>query len=93
MPTVYLLHFEKPDGKVLHYIGATDRDPEVRFAEHQRGDGGSFTRQLINAGAAMVTARRWATDTRVEAFMLEKKLKGRSAKPLCAICRGLTAGA
>lgn len=72
MPTVYLLHFEKPDGKVLHYIGATDRDPEIRFAEHQRGDGGAFTHTLVKAGAGMVTTRRWATDTSAEAFIWKR---------------------
>ena len=88
MTTVYLLHFDPPFKHARHYIGVTNRDDvQARVAEHQRGEGAVLCRHARRAGCEIKLARTWPNVER----RYELKLKGRSARPLCPICKAETA--
>lgn len=88
MPTVYLLHFERPignpgspRGQAQHYIGWAE-DLEARLAEHASGQGARITAYLAAAGIEWQCVRTWEGD-----WHLEKQLKHRKEAPrLCPVC-------
>jgi predicted GIY-YIG superfamily endonuclease len=84
MPTIYLLHIEPPYKGMKHYIGGTEKQPMARFAEHVAGTGARLTRLAIQSGCVLALVRTWPN----QPWEFERKLKGRSAKPLCPICSG-----
>ena len=95
--TVYLLHFHQAFKHARHYLGATGMPLEDRLAAHKQtteyaGDRsyGRPARLLVAAGAAGVSwelADVWETETRAEAFELERRLKKQGSRArLCSIC-------
>jgi hypothetical protein len=86
MSHVYLLHFDPPFKHAQHYVGYTGRDEVAsRVFEHQTGQGAVLTRHAVRAGCTVVLARTWPDVPR----KFELKIKGRSLKPLCPICKQL----
>lgn len=86
MVTLYLLHITPPYKHAKHYLGVTRRDGIVpRWLEHMNKEGANLTRYARNAGSQLILTRIWL---RAE-FKQEKKLKGRSLKPLCPVCKRL----
>ncbi len=83
MPTVYLLHIDPPVGGRAHYIGCTNHtDVMTRYRQHLNGEGAQLTKAALKIGSTITLAGFW---TEVD-WSFEKKLKGRSAKPLCPVC-------
>ena len=80
-PVLYLLHFDPPYRHAGHYLGYTE-DLEGRLARHKRGKGGVLIKAAVRAGCSVVVARTWGNGSRDE----ERRLKGRSLRPLCPIC-------
>lgn len=86
MSHVYLLHLEPEFGHAGHYTGYTTRDDvEERVAEHASGRGAVMLRHAVAAGCEIRLARVWRDVPRKH----ENKIKGRSVRPLCPICREL----
>jgi putative endonuclease len=65
---VYILRCR--DGS--YYIGSTSRDLDTRVGEHNEGTGGDYTRRR------RPVELRWSEyfDSMVDAFFLERRLKG-----------------
>lgn len=88
--TVYLLHFDHPDGRHRHYAGFTSRTPEVRLAEHATGHAGSkFTAKLVREGFVPRIAHTYPEGDRTLEYRL--KTLGRrhtqfQFKRWCPIC-------
>lgn len=81
---VYLLHFDRPVGRVSHYWGQTAHGRILRrMAEHQAGRGSTLTHRAHIAGIGFsigAIIENVAPD-------LERKLKRRGhACDYCAIC-------
>ena len=81
---IYLLHFDAPLHKALHYLGQTKLNRlEQRLREHAQGRGASITRALAARGIGFTLVRTWpmtATD-------METKMKRRGHfKRLCPLC-------
>jgi hypothetical protein len=83
--TVYLLHIDPPFKHARHYLGVTRHGRPVsdRLAEHNEGRGAVLTRMARRAGSTLALARVWYNAD----VGFERKLKGRSLKPLCPICQ------
>lgn len=87
---VYLLHWNTPAGKAMHYLGATTREVRVRFKEHSRGYGSSYTSKLVKKLGKPSLAYVWPG----AGFEKEKALKAEYRKArkgyheLCPICSG-----
>lgn len=88
MPSVYLLHFERPISPAhtaQHYLGYTERLRD-RIEAHRRGQGSRLCAVARERGIGFEVARTWSKGTR----RLERQLKQRKAAPrLCPICRGV----
>ena len=84
--TLYLLHIEPAYKHAQHYLGVTRNGRSVyeRWQEHHaaNGAGAKLTQAARKAGCELVIARVWHNAE----FGKERKLKGRSLKPLCPIC-------
>lgn len=95
---VYLLCFaHSPYKHARHYLGATGLSIEDRVAAHRGvalhegdrsyGRPAKLIAALLAAGGDFVVADVWETDTRAEAFELEKRLKKQGSRArLCSIC-------
>lgn len=83
--TVYLLHIEPPFKHAQHYLGVVraGRHVPLRWIEHMRRRGAKLTIHARRAGSTLILTRIW----RNADFALERRLKGRSLKPLCPKCR------
>lgn len=88
--TVYLLHFDHPDGSHKHYSGFTSREPEVRLAEHVSGKSGSkFTAKLVAAGYVPRIAHLYKDGDRTLEYRLKTLARSSSVfhlKRWCPIC-------
>lgn len=86
MPSVYLLHFEKPISPchtAQHYLGYAKRLRD-RIELHRRGQGSRLCAVALERGIGFEVARTWSKGTR----QLERELKRRKAAPrLCPICK------
>lgn len=87
---VYILHFERPVGRSLHYCGSTtSRRFERRMVEHQTGQGASLTRRAVTAGVGWWITGMFETTNR----RLEKRLKNEGHLPRkCLRCGGADIG-
>jgi len=94
---VYLLHFTQKYVHAGHYLGATGMTLEDRVAAHRGvttfegdrsyGRSAKLISALLHAGGDFVVADVWETDTRAEAFELERRLKKQGSRArLCSIC-------
>jgi hypothetical protein len=95
---VYLLCFaHSPYKHARHYLGATGMALEDRVAAHRGetlhegdksyGRSAKLITALLQAGGDFVVADVWETDTRAEAFELERRLKKQGSRArLCSIC-------
>lgn len=95
---VYLLCFaHSPYKHARHYLGATGMTLEDRVSAHRGettfegdrsyGRSAKLITALLQAGGDFVVADVWETDTRAEAFVLEKRLKKQGSRArLCSIC-------
>jgi alkylhydroperoxidase family enzyme len=83
--TIYLIHITPRYRHAQHYLGITrdGRPAQERFEEHVRGAGAVLTRAARKAGCSLFLARVWENAE----FGAERKMKGRSLRPLCPICR------
>lgn len=90
--TVYLLCFaHSPYKHAKHYLGATGMPLAHRLGAHRgenhTGRPAKLLSALLGAGGDFVVADVWETDTREEAFELEKRLKRfRAPGRICSIC-------
>ena len=86
--TLYLIHIEPRYRHAGHYLGIcrNGRDVAERFKEHCRGAGAVLTQHARRAGCDLHLARVWFDCE----FAQERKLKGRSLKPLCPMCNAAT---
>lgn len=89
---VYLLCFaHSPYKHAKHYMGATGLSLDERLGAHRgQNDAGrpaKLLSALLKAGGDFVVADVWETETRAEAFELEKHLKRFHAPGrICSIC-------
>jgi predicted GIY-YIG superfamily endonuclease len=84
MSHVYLLHFDPSFKHAQHYAGYTTRDDvSDRVAEHIAGRGARIVRLAIASGCTIRLARVWRDVPRKH----EMKIKGRSLRPLCPLCK------
>ena len=85
MNTVYLLHFSPPYKHAQHYLGISRNNRNVihRWIEHKNGNGANLVKIAKNNGSLIILSRIWKNVP----SDLERKLKGRSLKPLCPICK------
>lgn len=86
MPTIYLLHLERPLSPGLHtaqhYLGIAD-NLDGRLAHHANGTGARFTAVAVQRGIAWEVARTWEGDR-----SLERRLKRwHASNRLCPRCR------
>lgn len=84
--TIYLLHFERPIGRVRHYLGITRTDRlAARLREHAHRRGAALTAALAGRNHEMIVAGTW--DAR--SFADERRMKDRGKySRLCGVCRG-----
>lgn len=86
MPSVYLLHFDRPISPchtAQHYLGYTKRLQD-RIEAHRRGQGSRLCAVARERGIDFQVARTWTKGTR----RLERQLKARKSAPrLCPICK------
>lgn len=88
---VYLLHFTTPYLHARHYMGATGLSLDERLGAHRglndAGRPAKLLSALLGAGGDFVVADVWETETRAEAFELERHLKRFHAPGrVCSIC-------
>jgi predicted GIY-YIG superfamily endonuclease len=82
---VYLLHFERPFGHAMHYIGSCHRTRlQKRLTLHNRGRGARLTAAAGEAGIRFVLARTWDGGRQRERQI---KTQG-GASRYCPICKG-----
>lgn len=89
MPTVYVIHFDRPignpsnpHGMAQHYIGWSP-EPATRIARHASGDGAKIMRYVTEAGIGWHVAQTWEGGP-----ALEKRLKRRKDTPRwCPACK------
>ena len=89
MPTVYLIHFDKPYKHARHYLGYTALESaNARLQRHKSGDGAKLLRVCNENNIDYDIVRMWDCNNIHDAKVLEHKLKKQhnSAK-LCPICR------
>lgn len=80
--SVYLLHIDPPVNGKSHYIGFTDRDPELRLKEHRSGRS-KFTAAMIARGSQLNLVYVWPDGT----TLFERWLKNaRATKFWCPVC-------
>lgn len=80
--TVYLLHGQHPDGRVIHYTGFTLKPAATRFKEHLKGTS-KFTNSMQRRGFVWQLVREWGGETKI----FERELKNINlAKCLCPCC-------
>lgn len=83
---VYLLHYDRPfKGNRLHYIGFTDRDPQVRLKEHRSGRS-KYTALAVKDGINFDIAYWWPDGTRQFEHWLKHGRRGLSTKHWCPAC-------
>jgi len=85
MQGVYLIHIEPAFRHFRHYLGWSP-NIEKRFKAHKNGQGARLTKLASMAGHELKLARVWLDATPID----ERRLKGRSLKPLCPVCSGKT---
>lgn len=88
MPTVYLLHFDRPIHHAKHYLGYTCLDSvDRRINRHRNGSGAKFLRVANHLGIQYSVVRTWECSNHVEAKHLERRLKSWHNSPkLCPVC-------
>lgn len=84
MGTIYLLHFDQRIGRSQHYLGWT-RNLDQRLDDHRAGRGGKTTARFRAAGIGFELAAQWPGSPEDE-----KRLKNKSLRSLCAICKERT---
>ena len=90
--TVYLLCFaHSPYKHAKHYLGATGMPLADRLGAHrgenEAGRPAKLLKALLQSGGDFVVADVWETETREEAFELEKRMKQHhSPRRMCSIC-------
>ncbi len=92
---VYLLCFDQPYPRgrhPRHYAGVS-ADPEVRFAEHSKGNpgkGGALPRAFAALGIGFRVMMLVGFETANAAFEYERRVKRRHRlAALCGRCRGV----
>lgn len=84
MSKLYLIHIEPAFRHAQHYLGYTGKESvEQRLERHLKGDGANMLRHAVAAGCALTVVRTWPKGSRSE----ERRLKGRSLRPLCPVCK------
>jgi predicted GIY-YIG superfamily endonuclease len=84
MGTIYLLHFDQKIGRSQHYLGWTS-NLDHRLEDHRAGRGGKTTARFRAAGIGFELAAQWSGSQDDE-----KRLKNKSLRSLCAICKDKT---
>lgn len=84
MGTIYLLHFDQRIGRSQHYLGWT-RNLDQRLDDHRAGRGGKTSARFRAAGIGFELAAQWPGSPEDE-----KRLKNKSLRSLCAICKERT---
>ena len=81
--TVYLIHFDPPFKHAQHYLGWTgdEEGVEARMTRHALGRGAVLVRHALDAGCSGVVVKTWPGT-----IWTERRMKGRSLRPLCPIC-------
>lgn len=82
--TLYLIHFDREDGSIIHYLGITRSDRLlIRLGEHARGVGARLTRAMLAKGGTARLARIW----RHASYADERRMKTRGHyKTICPVC-------
>lgn len=83
---VYLLHFDQPVKRQLHYCGICKAERlHRRQLDHLSGHGAQLTRRAVAQGSGWQIVRLWQTDNRE----LERTLKQAGHfKRHCFVCTG-----
>lgn len=81
MPTIYLIHFDRPYKHARHYIGLTRIGVEQRLERHRSDSGAKLLKAVQAAGIKYDVVRTWEGDA-----ALERRLKKRKDAPkLCPV--------
>jgi len=72
--TVYLLHFDQPVGRALHYMGICKTHRlHWRMLDHINGRGSSLTAKAVSQGIGFEVVRTWQTsDPRTERVLKQQ---------------------
>lgn len=85
MPTVYLIHFDRPYKHARHYVGFTEADDVVeRVAQHEAGNGARLLAVVAAAEIKFRVVRKWPGASRD----FERRLKNARHTPrFCPECK------
>lgn len=88
MPTVYLIHLDRPLKRAKHYLGYSALESvKDRLARHKAGYGARLLAACNEQGIDYHIVRIWECTTTRTAKQLERSLKKRHDTPnLCPIC-------